>query len=51
MTTRLFEEKTAREASYRYDGGKNGSSWRSDVYDYFISKCPDADPWLKWVEK
>ena len=48
--TRLFEEKTAREAQYSYDGSSKGSTWRSDVFDYFISKCPDAEPWLTWVE-
>ena len=49
--TRLFEEKTAREAQYSYDGSSKGSTWRSDVFDYFISKCPDAEPWLTWVEQ
>ena len=49
--TRLFEEKIARESQYHYDGDSKGSTWRSDVFDYFISKCPDAEPWLTWVEQ
>ena len=49
--TRLFDEQTAREAQYHYEGGSPGSTWRSDVFDYFISKCPDAEPWLIWVEQ
>ena len=49
--TRLFDEKTARESQYHYEGGSQGSTWRSDVFDYFISKCPDAEPWLIWVEQ
>ena len=49
--TRLFEEKTARDSQFAYDGNAKGSTWRSDVFDYFISKCPDAEPWLVWVEQ
>jgi len=47
--TKLFEEKTAREHSFQYDGVTKGASWRSDVFDYFISKCPDGQPWLEWL--
>ena len=50
VQTKLFEEKTARESQYAYDGEKSGGAWRSDVFDYFISKCPDAEPWLNWIE-
>ena len=52
LSTRLFEEKTAREATYQYDGNpeKKGAAWRSDVFDYFVSKCPAAAPWLTWAE-
>ena len=49
--SRPFEEKTARDPQCAYDGEKNGATWRSDVFDYFISKCPDVDPWLQWVEQ
>ena len=53
LTTRLFEEKTARERSYQYDGcpDKNGPAWRSDTFDYFVAKCPAAGPWLEWAER
>ena len=50
MTSRVFEEKTAKDASFQYDGVNRGATWRSDVADYFISKCPDGMPWLDWVE-
>ena len=53
MTSRIFEEKTAREKIYQYDGSadRSGASWRSDIYDYFVSKLPDAGPWLQWAEE
>ena len=53
MTTKLFEEKTAREKPYQYDGcpDRNGASWRSDTFDYFVAKCPAAAPWLDWAER
>ena len=53
ISTRLFEEKTAREKAYQYDGcaGRSGAAWRSDVYDYFVSKCPQVGPWLDWAEQ
>ena len=49
--TRLFEEKTAKDAQFQYDGETKGASWRSDTFDYFISRCPDAQPWLEWAER
>ena len=53
LTTRLFEEKTAREKAMQYDGVplNHGHEWRSDVFDYFVSKCPAAGPWLTWAEQ
>ena len=53
LTTKLFEEKTARETCYRYDGNadRRGPAWRSDVFDYFVSKLPAAGPWLRWAEQ
>ena len=53
MSTKLFEEKTAREKSYQYDGSadRSGPTWRSAVFDYFISKLPASGPWLKWAEQ
>ncbi len=51
MTSKIFEEKTARDKSMTYDGNADhGASWRSDVYDYFVSKWPDCEPWLRWTE-
>jgi len=49
--TRLFEEKTAKDGQFQYDGETKGTSWRSDTFDYFISMCPDAQPWLEWAER
>ena len=52
MTSKIFEEKTARDKAMQYDGNANvGASWRSDVYDYFPSKWPDCEPWLRWCEE
>ena len=52
MTSKVFEEKTARDKSMQYDGNAEaGASWRSDVYDYFVSKWPDCEPWLRWAEE
>ena len=51
MMTRLFEENTAKDKNFQYDGGDKGASWRSDTFDYFISRCPDAQPWLGWAER
>ena len=52
LTTRIFEEKTAREACYQYSGDaeKIGPAWRSDTFDYMVSKCLVAGPWLAWAE-
>ena len=52
LSSKIFEEKTAREKAFQYDGVPlhNGHEWRSDVFDYFVSKCPAAGPWLSWVE-
>ena len=51
MASKLFEEKTARETAFQYDGVSNGASWRSDLFDYFIAKCPDGQPWIEWAER
>ena len=52
MTSKVFEEKTARDKAMAYDGNPdNGATWRSDVYDYFVSKWPDCEPWLSWAEE
>ena len=53
LSTKLFEEKTAREKCYQYDGSadRSGPAWRSDVFDYFVSKLPAAGPWLRWAEQ
>ena len=53
LATKLFEEKTAREPTYQYNGcpDRNGPAWRSDIFDYFVSKCPSAGPWLEWAER
>ena len=49
--SRLFDEKTAKEAKFAYDGSNQGSTWRSDAWDYIASRCPTAGPWLTWVEQ
>ena len=52
MTSKIFEEKTARDKAMHYDGNVNvGAPWRSDVYDYFVSTWPDCEPWLRWSEE
>jgi hypothetical protein len=52
MTSKVFEGKTARDKAIAYDGNPdNGATWRSDVYDYFVSKWPDCEPWLSWAEE
>ena len=51
MTSRVFEERTAKGSMFHYDGASNGSVWRSDTLDYFISRCPDGMPWLAWAEE
>jgi hypothetical protein len=48
---RLFGETTAKEPKYAYDGSRGGSTWRSDVWDYVVSRCPIAEPWVSWVER
>jgi len=50
VNTKLFDEKVAKDARFSYDGLAKGATWRSDIYDYFISKCPDGEPWLAWAE-
>ena len=50
--TKLSDEKTAKDAAYRYDPESSGNpwTWRRDTYDYFVSKCPEAEPILNWAE-
>ena len=52
LSSKLFEEKTAKEKAFQYDGNpeRGGPAWRSDTFDYFVSKCPAAGPWLAWAE-
>ena len=40
----LFDGQTAKEPKFAYDGSDKGSTWRSDIWDYFVSKCPTAEP-------
>ena len=49
--SRLFEGKTAKDPQFQYNGEDKGASWRSDTFDYLISRCPDAHPWLEWAER
>jgi len=53
LNSRLFEEKTAREKVYQYSGDadRTGPAWKSDIFDYFVSKLPASGPWLKWAEQ
>ena len=51
VPSKIFDEKTAKDSKYAYDGVTNGTSWRSDIFDYFISRCLDGQPWLDWAEK
>ena len=46
----IYDEKMMTQAEYRYDGGKNGASWKSKVERYFITKVPVALELLKWAE-
>ncbi len=52
MASKLFEEKTAMADACKYDGNAEGrgASWRTDVLNYFVSRCPDVEPWLVWAE-
>ena len=49
--SKLFDEKTAQDKKFEYDGIKNGSTWRSDVFDYLVSRCPGAGSILRWAEQ
>ena len=53
FASKIFKEKTARERTYQYDGvpSNGGHEWRSDMFDYMVSKCPAAGPWLSWTEE
>jgi hypothetical protein len=51
MESKPFGEKTAKKPKYAYDGASSGCTWRSDVWDYVVSKYPSAEPWLKWAEQ
>ena len=39
--------------NFRYDGNSDsrGATWRGDVLNYFVSRCPDSEPWLIWAEQ
>ena len=51
LTSKLFEEKTARDPRYGYDGISRGAEWRSETRDYLLSKCPHAESILTWAEE
>ena len=53
LSSKIFEEKTALNKNYQYtgDADKTGPSWRSDVFDYFVSKWPAAGPWGQGGER
>ncbi len=49
--TRLLDEKTAKDDRYKYNGEDNGNTWRHDVYNYIVSRCPEAEVILNWAEQ
>ena len=46
----IYDDKMTQQSDYRYDGGKNGGTWKSKVERYFITKIPVALELLKWAE-
>ncbi len=47
----LFDEKTAKDDKYKYNGEDKGMIWRHDVFDYIVSRCPEAEVILGWAEE
>ncbi len=50
-TTKLFEDKVALDASYQWDGAKGGHSWKREVRDYMIGRCPPIQVLLDFGER
>ena len=48
--SRIFDEKVAALNDYQYNGREGGDAWRLKVRNYFIGRCPDILPLLRYVE-
>jgi hypothetical protein len=46
----FYDDKLMTQAEYRFDGGKDGATWKSNVERYFITTVPVAMEVLKWAE-
>ena len=44
-----FDNKLAKEALFYYDP-KDTATWLTNVSNYFIGQCPDAELLLKWAQ-
>ena len=49
--TRLFDEKATKDDKYKYNGEDKGMTWRHDIFDYWVSRCPEAEVILTWAER
>ena len=50
-TTKLFEDKTALDAGYQWDGAKGGHTWKRETRDYLIGRCPPIKELLDYAEQ
>ena len=46
----LFDDKLTLSAEYRYDGVKDGPSWKIKLENYFMGKAAVMREILTWAE-
>ena len=46
----MFDDKVMMHQDYAYNGSKGGSTWKSKVERYFITKAPCLREVLEWAE-
>ena len=46
----MFDDKVMMHQDYAYNGSKGGSTWKSKVERYFITKAPVLRELLEWAE-
>ena len=48
---KLFEEKVTEKQEFKYNGKEHGMTWRNEVKNYLIGRCPDCLYLLEAAER
>ena len=48
---KLFEEKVTEKPEFKYNGKEHGMTWRNEVKNYLVGRCPDCLYLLEAAER